>query len=171
VKIARYGLICSERLLHAKSCKFRSKTRKDYNEMKSRFNYIIAHRYHHQKRYKEALNFYNVSIALYPNNFEAQFGLGQIHLSQRNWDSAYPCFNYIVIHCKKIESGECFKILAYLSSKLKKKEQACEYYEKALGFNSNDYESMIEYASLMETMDPSNALTRKFDKYLMAQKE
>jgi len=41
---------------------------------------------------------------------------------------------------------------------LKKKDQACEYYEKAISFNSNDYESMIEYASLMETMDPTNAL-------------
>jgi len=48
VKIARYGLICSEKLQHAKTCKFKSKTRKDYNEMKSRFSYIIANRYHHQ---------------------------------------------------------------------------------------------------------------------------
>jgi len=45
-----------------------------------------------------------------------------------------------------------------LSSKLKKKDKACEYYEKAICFNANDYESMIEYAALMETMDPSNAL-------------
>lgn len=61
-------------------------------------------------------------------------------------------------HCKKTEAGECFKILAYLSSKLKKKDKACEYYEKAISFNANDYESMIEYAALMETMDPTNAL-------------
>jgi len=83
VKIARFGLLCSEKLQHAKTCKFKSKTRKDYNEMKSRFNYIIANRYHHQKRYKEALHHYNLSISFYPNNFESQFGLGQIHLAQK----------------------------------------------------------------------------------------
>jgi len=68
------------------------------------------------------------------------------------------CFEHIVKNCTDSEVGECYRMLAYTYSKKLMKEEAITYYEKAVKFDNQDYECMLEYASYLEGMDNDKAL-------------
>lgn len=51
-------------------------------------------------------------------------------------------------------------MLGYLYSKKNMKDEAIQFYEKAIKFDNKDYEAMLEYASYLESIDPDKALSR-----------
>ena len=65
-----------------------------------------------------------------------------------------------------VRFDELYKVLGYLSSKNQKRNEAIEYYKKALKFDPNDFETLIEYGHLQEQTDPEQsheAYTRALD--------
>lgn len=71
-----------------------------YHETKSKICFFIGY-FHHVKVIFDnqdspnAMKFYKDSILLNPKNYQAQFNLAQIYISEKNYASALKCLEYL----------------------------------------------------------------------------
>lgn len=68
------------------------------------------------------------------------------------------CFEHILNNENTERVEELYKVLGYLYSKNMKRDEAIIYYQKAIRFDLNDFESLIEYAGIQEHHDPDSSL-------------
>ena len=63
-----------------------------------------------------------------------------------------------IIEQQKYQVKECYRLLGFLNYKINNRDISLTYYKKALSFDPDDYELLIEYASLQELSDPIESL-------------
>lgn len=56
------------------------------------------------------------------------------------------------------ESCDCFRIMAYIYSKIGRKPNAKKYYELAIKYDPQDIDLLIEYATFLESVEIKEAL-------------
>jgi tetratricopeptide (TPR) repeat protein len=69
--------------------------RNDYFEAKSRFLYIIGFYQHVNSKIELAGKYYEEAVQAFPQNLNAQYGLGQVCIYQKNFAKALKCFETI----------------------------------------------------------------------------
>lgn len=142
--------------------------RLDMLTIKSKFYYMLGFIAHEEDKLQVAFKYYKQAVDANPENFTALFGLGQLHLANKNYQDSLLSFESIVQARSENECSDCFRIMAYLYSKLGKKPQAKTNYELALKYHPHDVELLIEFAIFMESLDIKESLTiyTKIDKLL-----
>lgn len=83
----------------------------DMKELESKFYYILGFISHSKEDdFKQAYIYYKKAVDLCPHIYQAQFGLGQIYVKNRDFKNAISCFEIIVKNKTETESSDCFRV-------------------------------------------------------------
>lgn len=94
-----------------KDSKQQSKLKLDMKELESKFYYILGFITHSKGvDFKQAYIYYKKAVDLCPHIYQAQFGLGQIYVKNRDFKNAISCFETIVNNKTETESSDCFRV-------------------------------------------------------------
>lgn len=133
----------------------------DFLEIRSRAIYIQAY-IHHAAGTPESLNeaykLYSAAIESHPMNFTAQFGLGQIYLSQKNYNESLNCLEFINKHTNDNDSRDCYRMIPYLHMRVGNRTAAVQSFDKAIHYYPGNLEVLLEYAGFVEFFDVKLAL-------------
>lgn len=122
--------------------------------------YQLARAYHKKKEFDNAFEYYYKATQFGGSQFFLAFyGLGQMYINRREYESAIQAFETVLK--TNPENHETLKVLASLyahSSNQTKKDQARAYLKRVTEKKPDDVEAWVELASLTEHYDTPTAL-------------
>lgn len=106
------------------------------------------------------MTWYYKAVTANKKNYEAQFGLGQIHIQNQDLVEAEKCFEICKNSPDVHNSFEVNRYLAYIYSRTKKKQfdLNIDMFKKALELKSEDSDCYLELAQLLEYKKPEESL-------------
>ena len=131
----------------------------DMCTIKSKYYYMLGFISHDtEDKLDTAHNYYKMSLDMNSENSSALYGLGQILLHEKKLEESIKMFERIVQQRNENECNDCYRIMAYIYSKIGKKSLAKKYYELSRKYFPHDIELLIEYATYMESIDVKDSL-------------
>ncbi|CAB3288267.1 Tetratricopeptide TPR_2 repeat protein [Methanocaldococcus lauensis] len=105
----------------------------------------LAYAYFNLEEYEKALDAINKAISLSPKNLEFIYLKGMILYKLKDYDGAYKCF---IEASRKIKNSDLYELLGELSLKLKKYEDALNYYLKSYKLNEKKIDALYNAGKL-----------------------
>lgn len=128
--------------------------------MQAQACYQLARAFHKKGEYDNAFEYYYKATQFGGSQFFLAFyGLGQMYIHRKEYESAIP--NFETVLKSNPENHETLKILASLyarSNSQSKREQAKAYLKKVTEKRPEDIDAWVELASLIEQTDTNLAL-------------
>ncbi|KAN0031578.1 hypothetical protein ACTFIV_005443 [Dictyostelium citrinum] len=84
----------------------------DVAHIKAESAYLIGRAFHATQRWQDAIQYYHQAVQKNPDLYLAQFGLGQIHIHNEDYDKAILCFEQVL--SKQPNNYETLQILGSL---------------------------------------------------------
>jgi tetratricopeptide (TPR) repeat protein len=104
-------------LLISKPEKRNPPIRIDITTIKSKYYYMLGFMAHdNDDKLDNAFRYYKMAIDINPENSAAHFGLGQVYLGMKNYQSSIECFESIVNSRPEFECNDCFKVCPAFTS-------------------------------------------------------
>lgn len=104
-------------LLISKPEKRNPPIRIDIMTIKSKYYYMLGFMAHeNDDKFDNAFRYYKMAIDINPENSAAHFGLGQIYMGMKNYQSSIECFENIVNTRPEFECNDCFRVFITLTS-------------------------------------------------------
>jgi len=131
----------------------------DIDEMRAELHFLLGKVAHCKENYGRALKCYKETLEEDNQHHAAAFCLAQIHIQMNQFAEAEKLLFKLRDMNQYRADPEIGRLLGFCQVKLNKRKEAITKYEEVISFITDDIETLIQIAELLEIEDPTKALT------------